>query len=320
MTNPRHAFETENGRYYNVPGIDKPLVSVTNAISVGLAKYGLPLWYANMATEAAWELVPMMGNALRKPLCGRKDDWTDNPDERPCGECVECITRRIKGAAEKKRDSAAFLGTRVHTLAEAHVLGRTLPEEEGDHEAGWYVRQYLKFLADFGVDLQRDVVAAESTVVHADYGYAGTGDIWLKLPGIRGILWEKGKPIVVRCQEGEEPGTILIDIKTSRTRAATQSYPENVMQLAALRHAKHMLLPDDSLVPNLRVHGTATLQLRERAYALIPLPSDNPQFMLFRNVLYLAEWLHNDWPGAYEYRPLLANGKFKPKRGKKEEA
>lgn len=319
MTNPVHAFETENGRYYNIPGIEKPLVSVTNAISVGLSKFGLPLWYANMATEAAWEAVPQMILALRRKPCGKTNDWPENPEDQPCGLCQDCLTRRIKKAAEVKRDSAAFLGTRVHALAEAHVLGRTIAHEEGDDEARDYVWQYLKFLKDFSVDLTTDVVSAETTVFDEGLGFAGTGDVWLKLP-FKGIIWDGTKPTMVPLEEDGKRGTFLIDLKTSRTRAATQSYPENVMQLAALRNARSMLLPDDTVQPNLRVHGTATLQLRAKSYALIPMPSGTREFMLFRNVLHLAEWLHNEWPGNYDYRPLLPSGKFKPKRGKKEEA
>jgi hypothetical protein len=161
-------------------------------------------------------------------------------------------------------------------------------------------------------------VAAEATVVNQPYGYAGTGDIWLRLP-FDGFIWKDGKLLVSKVTDPTKRGTFLIDIKTSRTRSATQSYPENVMQLAALRHAKQLLLPDDTLVPNIRVHGAATLQLREKGYALIPLPADTREFKLFQNVLNLANWLHNEWPGNFDYRPLLPTGKTKPKRGSTKE-
>jgi hypothetical protein len=320
VTNPRHALETDNGRYYNIPGIEKPLVSVTNAISVGLAKYGLPLWYANMATEAAWEVVPQMGAALRVPDCGHSIKAYAEGGPAPCDRCRACLTRHIKQAAEVKRDSAAFLGTRVHELAEAHLLGKQMAEQEGDREAGLYVVQYLKFLKDFDVDPTRDVVATEATVCYPSLGYAGTGDIWLRLP-FDGFLFDGAKLQVKPVTDPAERATILIDIKTSRTRAATQTYPENLMQLAALKHAKHIVLPDDTLAPNIPVRGAATLQLREKSYALIPVPCTQREFALFQNVLALADWLHHTWPGNYDFRPLLPSGKVKPKRNtKKEEA
>ena len=192
MTQPRHAHETENGRYYTIPGLP-PLVSVTNAISVGLSKYALPIWYANQSTEAAWDNVPGMVAALRRKPCGIPAPVVFPPPEpQPCGVCRDCLTRHIREAAERARDSASFLGSRVHELAEAHLLGRTLAEQDGDAEAGLYVAQYLRFLDDFDVRLDRDVVAAETTVVNARDGYAGTGDIWLRLP-FAGFLFEKDK-------------------------------------------------------------------------------------------------------------------------------
>lgn len=318
MTDPRHAQDTDFGRYYTIPGIPEPLVSVTNAISVGLSKGGLPRWYANSAAEAAWEALPQMVLALRRKPCRITPAISkERPDLQPCGECVDCVDRWVKEGAERKRDWAAELGTRAHALAEAHVLGRTLPEEEWDATAGLFVAQYLKFLKDFDVDLRRDIVASEATVADRHFGYAGTGDLWVRLP-FDGFLWEKG---VVKVKPETDPAkraVILVDLKTSLTRSATQSYPENVMQLAALRHAKQMVLPDDSLAPNVRVAGTATLQLRQRSYALIPLPSGQREFALFQNVLALAQWLHHEWPGEYEHRPILPSGRFKPKRGQKE--
>jgi len=321
MSNPRHAFEDDHGRYYNIPGIDKPLVSVTNAIGTGLAKHGLPRWYANSAAEVAWELLPMMLNSLRKPLCGIAR-WTD--EERPCGECQPCVDRRIKQAAEEKRDSAAFLGTRVHELAEAHVLGKRLATLEGDDEAGLYVVQYLKFLKDFGIDLDRDIVAAESTVVHESAGYAGTGDLWVRLP-FDGFLFETDRATGhkrVKVKKVDDPaqwGTFLIDLKTSRKRSSTQSYPDNAMQLAALRHAPKMLLPDDTLTPNIPVRGCATLQLRPKTYRLIPLPADTREYGLFTNTLNLASFVHHEWPGDFGHRPITPAGRIVPKRGQKEE-
>lgn len=317
MTNPLHARQTENGRYYVIPGVDDPLVSVTNAISVGLSKYSLPVWYANQATAAAWDALPLMVASILVDPCGITPRWDDPDAPRPCGRCRDCVTRHVKEAAERARDSAAFLGSRIHDLADAHVTGKTLPEQEGDDEAGLYVAQYLRFLKDFDIDLERDVVASETTVVHAAAGYAGTGDLWVRLP-FAGFLWKGGELQVVKAEDPSERGVFLIDLKTSRKRASTQSFPENVMQLAALRHAKELVLPDDTRVPNLKVHGTAALQLREKTYRLIPLPSGPDEYRLFERVLGLASWLHNDWPGDYGHRPITPTGRRVPKRGEKE--
>lgn len=308
MTNPRHAYESDNGRYYHVPGIEKPLVSVTNAISVGLSKYAISVWYANQAAAAAWDVVPAMTAALRRKDCDGDD---------PCGVCRPCIDRHIREAGERARDSASFLGSRVHALAEAHLLGRTLAEIEGDDEAGLYVAQYLRFLKDFDVNPERDVVGSEATVVNERAGYAGTGDVWLRLP-FDGFLWDKGVVKAKRVDDPAERGVILIDLKTSRKRSSTQSFPENVMQLAGLKHAPNLVLPDDTLTRNIPVAGVATLQLRAKTYRLIPLPAGQREFALFQNVLNLADWLHHEWPGDYGHRPITPSGRFVPKRGQKE--
>lgn len=315
MTSPRHAHETDNGRYYTIPGLP-PMVSVTNAISVGLSKYALPIWYANQSTEAAWDNVPAMVGALRRKPCGIKPSFPQDGPE-PCGVCRDCLTRHIKEAAERARDSASFLGSRVHELAEAHLLGNSLAVMDGDDEAGLYVAQYLKFLSDFDVHPERDVVGAETTVVNSRDGYAGTGDIWLRLPFDGFLFDQKGTVKAARVDDPTERGTILVDIKTSRKRASTQSFPENVMQLAALRRAPEVVLPDDTLVQAPRVNGAATLQLRAKTYRLIPLPSGEREYRLFQNVLSLASWLHDEWPGDYGYRPVTPSGRFVAKRGAK---
>jgi hypothetical protein len=261
-----------------------------------------------------------MVGALRAKPCGIRPSFPQEGPE-PCGTCRDCLTRHIKEAAERARDSAAFLGSRIHELAEAHLLGVKLAELEGDDEAGLYVAQYLKFLHDFDVDLKRDVVAAETTVVNARDGYAGTGDIWLRLP-FDGFLFEPDKASPggsrVRTKRVDDPGergTFLVDIKTSRKRASTQSFPENVMQLAALRFAPEMMLPDETRAPNVRVVGAATLQLRANRYSLIPLPAGPREYRLFQNVLALAEWLHHEWAGDYGNRPITPSGRFVAKRG-----
>lgn len=317
MTNPRHARETENGRYYEIPGVDRQLVSVTNANSVALAKYGLPLWYANLATDAAWSNLPRMAYALRRPPCE-----ASSSDDR-CGVCRDCVTRDIKGAAEASRDSASALGSRVHDLAEAHVLGRPIDEMPGDDEAGLYVAQYMRFLEDFEVDLERDVVATEMTVYDDHAGYAGTLDVILRLPmdGWTFTADKTGVPRLGKTRKVTDPeqrGRFLLDIKTSRKRGVTQSYPENVLQVTALRHAKRLVLPDDTTAPMVTgITGTGTIQLRSNRYAVIPLPSRTQEMRTFLRVLEMTRWVHDVWPGDYDYRPISPSGTQTPKRQRK---
>lgn len=296
MTSPRHAFEKdEKGRYYKHPISGTEYPSVTNVLSVGFAKFGLPRWYASNAADYALDNLPEVVRRSRTDRDG--------------------IRTEIVEAADRARDSAANLGTRIHALAEAHLLSKPVTEEEGDREAGIYVEQYLKFLKDFGVDLSRDVVASEMTVANTTAGYAGTLDSILAL-GLDGYLDGKVKAIPA----GEPRRRWLIDIKTSRKRAATQTYPEYAIQLAALRHAREcwIRLADGTDVVEpmpTGVSGCAVLNLRTHTYKLIPLPAGMREFKVFLNVLEQTRWSHGVWPGEYDHRPVTPAGRFEPKRG-----
>lgn len=292
MTNPKYAHESDNGRYYTRPTDGLELVSVTNALSVGMAKYGLPLWYARLAAEYAIE---HQGALMRRSLTDR-----------------DGAIKEIKEAAERAKDEAANMGSRVHALAEAHLLGRTLAVEEHDDIAALFIAQYEKFLADFEIDLERDVVATEMTVANPAVGYAGTLDIMLRLP-LDGFLPGTAPKHV---DDPAERPIWLIDIKSSLTRSVTQCYPENPLQLTALRDCPEVWLPDGTVAPMpTPVTGCAVLNLRQKSYELIPMPTRDVERQAFRAVATLALWKHDEWSGEYDYRPIRPSGRFKPKRG-----
>jgi hypothetical protein len=269
-----------------------------------MAKFGLPMWYASLATEAAWDNLPRMVAALRVPDCGEQDY------DKACHRCRPCVTRVIKYAAEEARDKAANMGTRVHDLACAHVLGRTLVPEEGDDIAALFINQYLRFLADFDIDLTKHIEAAETTVAHPALGYAGTLDVIYQLR-FDGFL--PGQP--VKLLPDDKRALWMIDIKTSLKRPSTQTYPDHPLQLTALRSATEMWLPDDTVAPMPRgIKGAAVLNLRTKTYKLIPLPTRQREFGAFKALLTHTGWVHGEWPGEYDHRPIRPTGKFEPKR------
>lgn len=307
MTSPRHAESTALGRYYTHPITAEALISVTNVLSVGCAKPALVPWAAKVVAEKSWDLLPRMVAAMLAKECGagpRRDE--------ACNGCRDCLTREIKGEVTVARDKASDLGSRVHHLAEAHVLGTTVAEEDGDDIARLYLGQYLKFLDHWGVDLTTDVEAVEVTVANPRLGYAGTLDLIVRLP-LDGYLPGQGvKPL----KDGEK-SLWLVDLKTSETRAATSVYGEYALQLAALRHASEVWLPDDTterMVPSIR--GAAVLNLRRNTFELIPLPTGKAEFDAFCGSLALAKWMHStghDINGG-DYRPITLSGASKPKR------
>ncbi len=183
-------------------------------------------------------------------------------------------------AADRKRDAAADLGSRVHEwcAARARMLmahGPGVPEfPEGLSGHG---QQYEQFLADFNptfLHVERAVVGD---------GYAGTFDFIADIPG---------------------HGRLLVDIKTGKS-----VHPESVaLQLAAYRHAWAMPDPrtvsmtpdhfyslnnddetaDHDAVPE--VDGCAVLHLRPRSHKLVPIEAGPEQHRTF---LYcLQVWHH----------------------------
>lgn len=237
MTNPTHAFDKPGrGRYYRHPVTSEEWPSITNVLDTCIAKQvSLVPWAAKVTAAKAWEMLPRLVAASRRP------------SEQ------EVLTKELKGQHKLVKDQAADLGSRVHAQAEARVIGKPIA---ADPETDPFVDQLLRFFADFGVDFERDIEAAEATVINRTYGYAGTGDlwVWLKLPGRR-------------------RGLYVVDYKTSSTRAVDSVYPENGMQVAAVSKAEVILLDNgEEIKPPGPITGTAILNLRQNAYAFVEMP------------------------------------------------
>lgn len=277
MTAPLHSRDIKGkGRYYGrcsdtCPLGDDLLISVTNAQGV-VAKPALVPAAVKVTADTAWDLLPAMVTLSRQGPNGTNECDRKRVADR-CGACRFCLTAAIKREHQNQWERAADHGTNVHAHAHAHVIGGALPYDE-DVEP--FIAQHLRFLDDFGVDLDRDVVAAETTVVSHKHGYAGTGDLWVHLPtgpAGRRDLW-------------------LVDIKTSLKKAANTVYTDQVLQLAGLRYADTAVLVDDSEVEVPKFAGAALLNLRADDYAFIPLPADETAHAAFVNAVGLQTFLH----------------------------
>ncbi|WP_062214750.1 hypothetical protein [Streptomyces sp. NBRC 109706] len=261
MTDPRWARETDNGRYYEDPQGGPDLVSVTNVLSTGVAKHAITPWAVKVTAEYC---VNNRLTVARRALRDRAE-----------------LLKDIKKVHRDARESAADLGTRIHHRAHMMALGAPYPP---DPEVDPYARQLARWWESWGVDLDRHIEAAEMTFLHRALGYAGTGDclIWLPTgPGWSLELW-------------------LIDYKTSAKRPAKQVFPEQAMQLAALRYAETVLLPDDSEMAVPAVARTGILNLRRRSRALVPMPGDRRAWRAFRGALETTKWMHASAGNTYE--------------------
>lgn len=277
MTSPFHARDIKGkGRYYGAcsetcPFGEDVYISVTNAQSV-VAKPALVPAAVKVTAETAWQYLPHMVRLSRQGPNGPNGCEKKRVADR-CGQCRFCLTAAIKREHQNQWDSAADFGSLVHTYAYSHVIGRPMPP---DPDVEPFMGQYLAFLKAWGVDITKDVEAAETTIVSRKHGYAGTGDVWLWLPtGKDGKLelW-------------------LVDIKTSRKAPVNRVYADQVLQLAGLRYAEKAILPDDSEVDVPKFAGAALLNLRSDAHQLIPLPADRAAHKAFVNAVGLQTFFH----------------------------
>ena len=288
MTNPKHALATQDsGRYYAHPVTGQMLISVTNVLGECMHKSALVPWAAKASNDHAWDVLPRMVAALRRPTDCRPAPGPDRVGWEPCGRCRPCIERESKGHHAVIRDTAADLGSRIHAHAEARVTGAAMLD---DPEVEPYVEQYLRFLSDFEVDIDRDVESAELTVADPRVGYAGTLDLLVRLR-LDGILSD-GKP--PRLLPDDKRALWLVDFKTSATKPSSTIYDEHALQLAGLRFASEMWLPDDTVAPMPRgITGTAVLNLRTDTYGFIPVPTGTAERRAFHALVTGATWRHS---------------------------
>lgn len=282
---PKHARATDNGRYYEVPSTGDMYVSVTNAIN----EWNIAALAPAAAKETANYIVDNLPDAVR---AARRTDTRD--------EFLRQAKAQYRMMWERRRD----LGSLVHHMAEARILGKPVPDHD---EARPFIAQYERFLADFGVDIDRDVESAEITVLHHGHRYGGTADLWLQLrfPADRTDPDPRFQGRTPTAQSTPS-GLWLIDIKTSLTKPPTALYRDMILQLAALRYAQTALLPDDTETPVPRFVGAAILNLRTDDYGFIPLGdvANEQAHAAFRALVPLAYFAHQ--LDLKPYKPIKA--------------
>lgn len=282
MTEPFHARDIKGqGRYYGTCGRDACpfgddlLISVTNAQGV-VAKPALVPAAVKVTAEYAWSVLPRMVSLSRSAAASgcEKKRVADR-----CGHCRFCLTAEMKREHQNQWDRAADFGSQVHTQAYKENVG----EPRGyDPETEPFIQQYLFAMDALGVDLDRHIEAAETTILSRRHRYAGTGDIWAQLHLDPATLeWNQRRTWLW-----------LLDIKTSLKSPVDRVYGDQVLQLAGLRFAESAVLADDSEVPVPKFAGTALLNLRANGWALIPLPADRAAHAAFVHAVGLQTFMH----------------------------
>ncbi|MDJ1132447.1 hypothetical protein [Streptomyces iconiensis] len=251
--------------WYRDPITGDKLRRVTTILEQGCTKGdALTTWAGNITAETAMEHLPRLVAASRVP------------EER-----AE-ITTWLKRAHHRKKDERKDVGTAVHTLIEAHVLGTPVPEELlNDDELAPFLRHFERFVEEWQVDFE----ASEMVVGHREHGYAGTLDYLLRSPLVAAAL-------AARFETDIPPrSTFMGDTKTGGELDIKGVYPEASLQMSAYRKAEIAWLRDGSTVPMPDTSWAGVvLHLRPEGYRLIPAVADDAVFEAFLTVKRNAEW------------------------------
>lgn len=148
--------------WYRVPGTDTKLRRVTTILNQGSTKGDvLSIWAANLVAEVAMANLPrLVSSSLYADQRAETYDW-------------------LRRAPLRKRDERADIGSTVHRIIEAHVLGQPLPSDlMDDPEMAPFLAHFLRFVDDWQVTFE----ASEMVVGSFEHGYAGTLDYLLKSP------------------------------------------------------------------------------------------------------------------------------------------
>jgi len=232
---------------------------VTTILELGCAKgEGLVRWSGNITAETAMDNLPRLVAASLRP-----------------SERAE-ITTWLKNAHIRKKDERKDVGSAVHRLIEAHVLGQPMPEELlSSPELSPYLRHFIRFVEEWQVTFE----ASEMVVGSFQQGYAGTLDYLLRSPLI--------------ASEFDVPVSSLFmgDTKTGGELDVRGVYPEAALQMAAYRNAAVAWLRDGSQVEMPATHWMGVvLHLRPEGYRLIPVRCDHEVFKAFLVIQQAAEW------------------------------
>jgi hypothetical protein len=212
-----------------------------------------------------------------KPVDGGKPCEKRSPVATRCGGCRFCVTAAIKAEYRQHLGAKRELGTRSTSWPPPSSSANPCPTTRGRA----VLQQYLDWLNAWGVDIDRDVEAVETTIVDWDNEYAGTGDLW---------VWLHLDPKTGRCRRQAVPVAHRHQDLDGQARRRRLHRPAAPARRAAVR--PKALLNDDTEVDVPEFAGTAILNLRPNAHALIPLPTDRDAHAAFLGAATLQRYFH----------------------------
>jgi hypothetical protein len=258
-TGPDRIPQPSQGWYRDKVTGDK-LRRVTTILSQGSTKGDvLALWAANLVAETAFANLPALVNAsLYSDQRTEMYDW-------------------LRRAPLRKKDERADIGSAVHQIIEAEVLGQPIAAGLLDDPGmAPYLHHFGRFVREWDVTFE----ASEMVVGNRTAGYAGTLDYLLRSP-------------LIAAEFDIPASTVLMgDTKTGGELDVKGVYPEAALQMSAYRKAEVAWLRDGSTVPMPATHSTGVvLHLRPEGYRLIPVVCDDRVYAAFRIVQQAADWV-----------------------------
>lgn len=251
--------------FYKDPATGDLLRSVTTILSQGSPKEALIHWAGKLVAETAMEHLPQLVRASRTEQ-GTRDmtDW-------------------LKRAHTRKKDERADIGTAVHHLIEARVLGTPVPDEVANNpEMKPFAFHFDRFVDEWQIEF----TASEMVVADYTQKFAGTLDYLLRSPLLAEAL---GCPADMDIPGDTKTGGEL-DERTydGNIRGV---YPEAGVQMSAYRKAKYGWLRDGTRVemPE-RHHVGVVLHLRPEGYRLYPVDCGDEVFEAFTFIRRVAEF------------------------------
>jgi hypothetical protein len=241
------------------------LRSVTTILSQGSPKEALIHWAGNLVAETAMEHLPRLIRASRNPHDAKDAyDW-------------------LRRAHTRKKDERADIGTAVHNIIEAHVLGTPISEEiTGNPEMKPYIDNFERFVDEWRITF----TASEMVVADYDHKFAGTLDYLLRSPLLAEAL---GCSPDIDIPGDTKTGGEL-DEKTY-DGGIKGVYPEAGIQMSAYRKATYGWLRDGTRVEMPPRHDVGVvLHLRPEGYRLYPVNCGDEVFEAFTYIRRVAEF------------------------------
>lgn len=251
--------------FYKCHVTGKLLRSVTTILNQGSPKEALIHWAAKLVAETAMEHLPELVRASRNPERARE------------------ITDWLKRAHTRKKDERADLGTAVHNLIEAKVLGTPIPDQLADDpDMRPYIANFEAFVADWQIEFE----ASEMVVANYTDEYAGTLDYMLRSPLLAAKLGAPADAVIM----GDTKSGGELDERTydGNVRGV---YPEAGVQMSAYRRAEYGWLRDGTREELPRAHDIGVvLHLRPEGYRLYPLRCGDDVYEAFLHIRRVAEF------------------------------